>query len=129
MNRSRLVALTTTAALLSACASTVAVRPVASVPAKIDTVCIERNAEVLVDDLLPAIEAAFGRNGIATRIFDVSPAPCPYRDRELIGEANYALPSGIFGGGGISPDKWRGAAFKIDPMMDEMLARVKQPRS
>jgi hypothetical protein len=151
MNRFHL-AMLGVAALISSCASTVAVRPVVATPAKIDTVCIERNAEVLVDDLLPAVEAAFQRNGIATRVFDVSPAPCPYRvtyaasrrwdltpfmsdarisvyrERELIGEANYALPSGIFGGGGINPDKWRGTSFKIDPMMDQMLVTVKSPR-
>jgi hypothetical protein len=134
------------AALLAACASTMTVRPVPA--AKIETVCIERNAEVYVEDLLPAIENGFKRHGIATRVFDVSPAPCPYRvtyeasrrwdlkaflsdarislyrDRELIGEGTYALPSGVFGGGGINPDKWRDAAFKIDPVMDKMLAAV-----
>lgn len=137
------------AALLAACASTTTVRPVTA--SKIETVCIERNADVYVEDLLPAIEDAFRRNGIATRVFDVSPAPCPYRvtyaasrrwdlqafmsdarislyrDRELVGEATYALPSGVFGGGGISPDKWRSAAFKIDQIMDKMLAGLKAP--
>jgi hypothetical protein len=78
MNRLHLTILSI-AALASGCASTVAVRPVAITSAKIDTVCIERNAEVLVDDLLPAIEAAFQRNGIAARVCDVSPAACPYR--------------------------------------------------
>ncbi|WP_258187261.1 Sbal_3080 family lipoprotein [Variovorax sp. WS11] len=137
------------AALLTACASTSTVRPVSG--AKFETVCIERNADVYVEDLLPAIEDAFRRNGIATRVFDTSPAPCPYRvtyaasrrwdlkpfmsdarislyhDRELVGEATYALPSGVFGGGGINPDKWRGASFKIDPILDKMLASLKSP--
>lgn len=137
------------ALLLAACASTTTVRPITVT--KIDTVCIERNADVYVDDLLPAIEEAFKRNGIATRVFDVSPAPCPYRltyaasrrwdlkvfmadarivlyrDRELVGEATYALPSGVFGGGGINPEKWRGAAYKIDPIMDKMLVGLKAP--
>jgi len=47
--------------------------------AKTEIVCIERNADVYVEDLLPAIEDAFKLNGIATRVLDVSPAPCPYR--------------------------------------------------
>lgn len=146
MNISRLLVLWP-AAIVAACASTTTVRPVTA--ANIGTVCIERNAEVNVEDLLPAIEEAFKRHGIATRVFDVSPAPCPYRvtyaasrrwdlkafmsdarislfrDRELVGEATYALPSGVFGGGGINPDKWRGAAFKIDPIMSKMLEGIK----
>jgi len=139
------------AVLATGCASTVTVKPLAASSAAINLVCIERNEDVYVDDLLPAIEAAFRRNGIETRVFDVAPAPCPYRvtysasrrwdlkpfmsdarislyrDRELLGEASYSLPSGVFGGGGINPDKWRGAAYKIDPIMDQMLATVKQP--
>lgn len=141
-------ALCVLALALTGCASVVTVKPAPR--EAIDTVCIERNLDVGVEDLLPAMEAAFKRNGIATRVFDVSPAPCPYRvtytasrrwdftafmsdahislyrDRELIGEAVYTGPSGIFGGGGINPDKWRGAAFKIDPPMDQMLASVRK---
>lgn len=152
MNRSISRAFLVTA-LVSGCASTVAVKPVKTPASEIDAVCIERNEEVLVDDLLPVIEAAFRRNGIEARVFDTSPAPCQYRvkytasrrwdltpflsdarisiyqNRELIGEATYSLPSGIFGGGGINPDKWRGTAFKIDPIMDQMLIAVRRSRS
>lgn len=133
------------AALLAGCASTVTVRPVT---AKLDAVCIERNPEVEVADLLQVIEAGFKRHGIEAKIFEGSPAPCPYRvtytasrrwdftaflsdadislyrDRELIGQATYSLPGGIAGGGGINPDKWKSTAFKIDPIMDRMLVSV-----
>ncbi len=138
--------------VLSACSSTTLVKPVTAPTVAIDVACIERNDDVYVDDLRPAIEAAFLRNGIRTRVFDAAPAPCPYRvtysasrrwdltafmsearislyqDRELMGEAIYSLPSGVFGGGGINPDKWRGAAYKIDPLMDKMLAGARRPR-
>lgn len=134
-----------TVALLAGCAITTNVRPVS---AKLDQVCIERNAEVQVDDLLSVIESNFKRRGIETKVYDASPAPCPYRvtytasrrwdgtaflsdaeisllrDKEVIGRAEYHLPAGIFGGGGANPDKWRGTAFKIDPLMDQMLASV-----
>lgn len=133
------------ATLLTGCASTVTVRPVT---AKLNVVCIERNSEVEVADLLQVIETNFKRHGIEVKVFDVSPAPCTYRatyaasrrwdftaflsdadislyrDRELIGQATYALPGGIAGGGGMNPDKWKSTAFKIDPIMNQMLASV-----
>ena len=61
MNRSISRAFLVTA-LVSGCASTVAVKPVKTPASEIDAVCIERNEEVLVDDLLPVIEAAFRRH-------------------------------------------------------------------
>jgi hypothetical protein len=136
------IAFITLATLIAACTATTNVRPVRT---KLDQVCIERNPTVEVTDMLDAIEANLNRHGIKTRVFDVSPAPCQYRltydasrrwdisaflsdaqisilqDRELIGRAEYQLPAGIFGGGGANPNKWRGTAFKIDPVMDQML--------
>ena len=134
-------------AALSGCAITTSVKPVASAPA--DAVCIEMNRDVLVPDLLGVIEAGFKRNGYATQVVDQSPAQCPvrvtytasrrwdgvsflsdadismFRDRELIGQATYQLPAGVFGGGGANPNKWKSTAFKIDPLLDQMLAVVK----
>ncbi len=132
----------TLTALIAGCTATTNVRPVR---AKLDQVCIERNPTVEVTDMLNVIEANLNRHGIKTRVFDVSPAPCQYRltydasrrwdvssflsdaqitileDREVIGRAEYHLPAGISGGGGANPNKWRGTAFKIDPVMDQML--------
>lgn len=139
------ITLIAAAALLTGCAITTNVKPVS---AKLDQVCIERNAEVRVDDLLGVIESNFKRRGVETKVYDTSPAPCLYRvtytasrrwdvtlflsdaeilllrDKEVIGRAEYHLPAGILGGGGANPDKWRGTAFKIDPLMDQMLASV-----
>ena len=136
------VAVITLATLIAACTATTNVRPVRT---KLDQVCIERNPTVELSDMLDVIEANLKRHGIKTRTFDMSPAPCQYRltydgsrrwdvssflsdaqitileDREVIGRAEYHLPAGIFGGGGANPNKWRGTAFKIDPVMDQML--------
>lgn len=147
MNRTSIIA--AAALLLAGCGTTTSIKQAQRTPDRISAVCIERNADVLSADLLPAIESAFARNGIQTRVVSVESTPCPYRvtytgsrrwdgvfflsdarislfhNRDLIGEAMYSLPSGIFGGGGISPNKWRGASYKIDPLMDQMLAGAK----
>lgn len=147
MNRTSIIA--AIALLMAGCGTTTSIKQAQRTTDRINSVCIERNADVLSADLLPAIESAFARNSIQTRVVSVESAPCPYRvtyagsrrwdgvfflsdarislfyNRELIGEAKYSLPSGIFGGGGISPDKWRGASFKIDPLMDQMLSAVR----
>lgn len=99
--------------------------------------------------MVQVLEAGLKRNGVEARVFDAAPAPCPYRltytasrrwdgtlflsdadisllrGTEVIGRAEYHLPAGIFGGGGANPDKWRGTAFKLDPLIDQMLASVK----
>ncbi|MEO6024074.1 MAG: Sbal_3080 family lipoprotein [Burkholderiales bacterium] len=135
------------AALLSGCAATTSIQ---RVRAKLDQVCIERNPQVEVYDLLEVIEANLRRHKIETRVFDVSPAPCPYRltydasrrwdlkaflsdaqillqhDHEIIGRAEFHWPAGVFGAGGPNPEKWRGTAFKIDPIMDQMLADIEK---
>ena len=142
----RFLAIAPALLVLIACQTT-SVRPVVMpVAERIEEVCIERNNSVEVADFLQVMEAGFNRNGVRTRIFDSSPAPCPvrvtytatrrwdfvaflsnarisiYRDHELVGEATYDLPSGAFGGGGADPGKWRSTAQKIDPPMDQMLA-------
>lgn len=146
MMNARHVLVLAAALTLGACQTTT-VRPVVvPVSERIEEVCIERNPNVEVSDFLPVMEGGFRRNGVRTRVFDISPAPCPfrvtytatrrwdfvaflsnarisiYREHELVGELTYDLPSGAFGGGGADPAKWRSTAEKIDPLMDQMLA-------
>lgn len=67
---------------MTACASTTTVRLVPG--GKTEIVCIERNADVYVEDLLPAIEDAFKLNGIATRVLDVPLLPVHAASRMLL---------------------------------------------
>lgn len=141
----KLASIVILATLLTSCAATTSVQPVRT---KIDQVCIERNSTVEVSDFLDVIVAGLRRHGIDSRVFDVSPAPCPYRltydasrrwdfkaflsdasilllrDREIIGRAEFHWPAGVFGAGGPNPEKWRGTAFKIDPILDQMLGEL-----
>ncbi len=122
---------------------------VSPVPARgypISLLCIERNPDVVVEDLLPVIEQGVARHGIATRIVDAPiPAECDYtlwyaaRRRwdirpvlgyvelrvrlqgETIGTATYlSRPS-------LSPLKWRSTESKIGPVIDELLGQFPPP--
>jgi hypothetical protein len=138
----RNAALALLAALASACASTTTeVRPLPASGYEIDTLCIERNPDVKVEDLLAVIEAGVTRRGIAARTIDPPvPADCDYtlwytarrrwdirpvlgyaelrvRHRgEMIGSATYlSRPS-------LSLFKWRSTEAKIGPVLDELFA-------
>jgi hypothetical protein len=127
--------------LLTGC-TTVEVRPVPAAGYPIAALCIERNPDVVVEDLLPVIEAGVARHGIEARVVD-APAPeeCGYtlwygakrrwdirpvlgsvelrvRYRgETIGSATWlARPS-------LSPFKWRSTETKIGPVLDELFAQ------
>ena len=137
----RAVVLLVLLAFASAC-TTVEVSPVPARGYPMTLVCIERNPEVVVDDLLLVIERGVARHGIASRVVAAPfPAECDYtlwygaRRRwdirpvlgyvelrvrfrgEAIGSATYlARPS-------LSPFKWRSTEAKIGPVIDELFAQ------
>jgi len=128
-------------ALASAC-TTVDVNPVPARGYPISLLCIERNPEVVVDDLLAVIEQGVTRHGLRSRIVDAPfPEDCEYtlwyvahrrwdirpvlgyvelrvRYRgETIGSATYlSRPS-------LSPFKWRSTESKIGPVIDALFAQ------
>ena len=128
-------------AALFAC-TTVEVSPVPAGGYPIAQLCIERNPDVVVEDLLAVIEQGVARHGIEARVVDApAPADCDYtlwytaRRRwdirpvlgqvelrvryrgETIGSATWlAEPS-------LSPFKWRSTESKIGPVIDELLAQ------
>lgn len=51
-----------------------------------------------------------------------------YHAQELIGAANYKLPTGIFGGGGMNPAKWNSTKEKLDPLLYELFRNYSSPK-
>jgi len=133
------VALFVAVAGLLAC-TTVEVSPVPARGFPIAQLCIERNPDVVVEDLLDVIVQGVTRHGIEPRVVDAPvPAECDYtlwytgRRRwdirpvlgyvelrvryrgETIGTASYVLrPS-------LSLFKWRSTEAKLGPVLDELL--------
>lgn len=111
----------------------------------IQTLCIERNPDVQVEDFLAVVEQGVARHGIATRVVDPPiPDDCEYtlwytaRRRwdihpvlgyaelrvryagQTIGSASYLQsPS-------LSLFKWRSTESKIGPLIDQMFAAYPQ---
>jgi hypothetical protein len=122
--------------------TTLQVSPVPARGYPIALLCIERNPDVVVEDLLSVIEQGVARHGIASRTVEAPiPAECDYtlwytaRRRwdirpvlgyvelrvrfrgETIGSAIYlSRPS-------LSLFKWRSTEAKIGPVIDELLGQ------
>ncbi len=137
----RRLALAAALACAAACTS-LDVQPVPAAGYPIERLCIERNPNVVVEDLLPVIESGVARHGIAARVVQApAPADCEYtlwydakrrwdirpvlgwvelrvRHRgETIGGATWvARPS-------LSPFKWQSTATRIGPVLDELFAQ------
>jgi hypothetical protein len=104
-------------------------------------VCIERNAKVVVEGFLPAVEEGFRRHGIQTVVYDPPvPSKCQYvltytarqswdivrfmryaelrlRDGEkTIGTATYRHR------GGFGLNKWASTESKMQRLIDQLLA-------
>jgi hypothetical protein len=104
-------------------------------------VCIERNAKVIVEDFLPAVEDGFRQHGIQTAVYDPPlPPQCQYvltytarqswdivrfmsyaevrlRDSEkTIGTATYRHR------GGFGLNKWASTESKMRPVIDKLLS-------
>jgi hypothetical protein len=126
--------------MLSACTS-VTVLAVDSAKHPIDTVCIERNDAVVVDDFLAVVEQGFIRHGLETAVYDGNlPESCeyslwytaergwdiaPYLDfvelrlkqrGKTIGTATYRH------SGGFGFNKWNSTKSKMNPVIDKLLA-------
>lgn len=132
---------------LSACTA-LSVQPLAGSP-RVDSICIQRNPDVIRSDMLPTVEKGFQMHGISTTVFDgAAPDGCDFvatytatqtwdmamvlKDAEIwIHRNGQQVAYGNFhlrGGGGFSLTKWTGAEAKILPMIDDMLAEYeKQP--
>lgn len=140
----RAAVLLATLAAAAAC-TTVEVSPVPASGYPIARLCIERNPDVVVEDLLPVIEQGVARHGIEPRVVDAPvPADCDYtlwysaRRRwdirpvlgyvelrvryrgETIGSASWlARPS-------LSLLKWRSTESKVGPLLDQLLHQFPQ---
>ncbi len=130
-----------TASALAGCTS-LDVKKLPSQPANIDCVCIMKNADMNVDDLVQVVQEGFARHGLPTKLIDGSmPAECHYvlqytADRwwdmaPYMVDAKLTLThDGVFvasghyhlnGHGGLDLAKWAGTASKLNPVIDQML--------
>ncbi len=134
---------------LSGC-TTVSVKPVKPANYKITKVCIKNNPRVIVPDFANILEEGFKRHGIDAETYNEIPASCEFsltyiatqkwdgtmilndvhlalfKGSLLIGALDRDAPSGIFGGGGFSLNKWGSARSKMDPLMDKFLSGFPQ---
>lgn len=128
---------------ISGCAIQTTVQPIPP-NQPIAEICILENPKVIISDFLPVIQEGIQRNGLRSKVFREIPNTCTYvleyvafqkwdftpfmseanirlyHAQEIVGTANYKLPSGIFGGGGINPAKWNSTKEKLDPLLDEL---------
>ena len=115
-------------------------------------VCIEENPSVKIPEMVSLIEDGFSRHGIASKVYISIPESCEYfvkytatqrwdfkpflsdariavyREGLLIGFAERQGTRGVFGGGGMAPDKWASAKTKVDPLMDRLLEGFRKTR-
>ncbi|MFC1815550.1 Sbal_3080 family lipoprotein [Thermodesulfobacteriota bacterium] len=130
-------------ALLNGCAIQKVVHPLPPNSA-ITEVCILENPKVTIPDFLQIVQDGIERNGLRSRVYREIPTTCSYvleyvafqrwdftlfmseaeiklyHQRELVGSTSYKLPTGIFGMGGINPEKWNSTKEKLDPLLDEL---------
>lgn len=95
--------------------------------------------------MLSVIEKSINNNGYIAKSYNQVPNNCQFvlsyvayqkwdgtaflsqaaislrKDNQLIGDVLYKTPNGIFGGGGINPEKWSSTESKISPLMDQLL--------
>jgi hypothetical protein len=111
-------------------------------PAKIDCVCIKKNADMNVDDLVQVVQERFAKHGLTTKLIDgPMPADCHYMleytadrwwdlapymvdARLTITKDGAYLSSGHYhlnGHGGLDLGKYAGTASKLNPVIDQML--------
>lgn len=135
-----------TIVLVSGCSVTRNVNSAASQIEAGSTICIEVNSRVSEPDILNVIEKSIINNGFNASVHTEVPDSCGYkliyvayrkwdfssflskaniklyRSKRLIGSVDYQLPNGVFGGGGINPEKWASTEEKISPLMNELLS-------
>ena len=131
------------AAICAGC-TTMQVQPLESTGEKIDFVCIKTNPKVIVPEFDSIIAEGFLRHGIATKVYPEIPSKCVYsldytatqawdfvlylKDARLDlykGDALAAYASfHLIGGGGFDFSKWDSTSTKINPLIDQLLAKV-----
>jgi len=145
MHHSRIIITVFAFSLLSACSITKNVRSAASEIQAGDTICIEVNPRVTEPDILNVIEQSIIDSGLVAEVHTKAPESCElkltyvayrkwdfssflskanimlYKQSRLIGSVEYQTPNGIFGGGGVNPEKWASTESKISPLMNELL--------
>lgn len=118
----------------------------------ITEVCIEENPSVKIPEMISLIEDGFSRHGIQSKVYITIPDSCDYFVKYtatqrwdfkpflsdariavynrglLIGFAERQGTRGVFGGGGMAPDKWASAKTKVDPLMDRLLEGFRRVR-
>jgi hypothetical protein len=129
--------------LIAGCSIQTAVQ---SIPPQtsISEICILENPKVIISDFLPVVQEGVSRHGLRGSVYREVPSDCEYvlqyvayqrwdftafmseasiklyRDKKLIGNVSYETPTGIFGGGGANPAKWKSTKEKLDPLLDEL---------
>ncbi len=123
----------------------VSVEPLAEKP---QHMCIKRNPKVIIEDFVPVLQAGLRRHGIESTLYDSVPLSCsqimeytarrswdmaPYlstadlliRDRQdrRLAKAHYHLRAK----GGFSLLKWASVESKMNPVIDQLLARAVVP--
>ncbi|MGP3593163.1 Sbal_3080 family lipoprotein [Vagococcus sp. WN89Y] len=108
----------------------------------INRICIQKNDAVKVSDLLPVVQQRLKYHNIESVVFtDTRPENCPWimnytarrtwdvvpylsfaeftvnRDGVQVASAHFHLRAG----GGLSLMKWRGTAYKINPVIDRLV--------
>jgi hypothetical protein len=149
MKTSKIIALLFVSLLLtSSCAIKKNVSPVNREIEAGATICIELNPDVLEQDILGVIKSGISRNGFKATVYKKIPDTCKYSMKyaayqkwdfttflsyaniqlfdvdELIGSVEYGLPSGVFGSGGINPEKFSGTDEKISPLIDRLFVKL-----
>ena len=129
--------------LIAGCAIETLVQPV-PLQKSITEICILENTKVIISDFLQVVQDGISRHGLRSSVYREMPNDCVYvleyvayqrwdftlfmseamirlyRDKQLIGSISYKTPTGIFGGGGANPAKWKSTKEKLDPLLDEL---------
>ena len=132
--------------LLTGCSITKRVVPPVDPIEKGASICIEINSLVIEEDVLAVIQSGVRRNGFRPRLYRKVPDDCRYSltyvahqkwdfvkilssadirlfdENELIGSVEYRLPAGIFGSGGVNPEKFESTDGKLSPLIDQLFA-------
>jgi hypothetical protein len=129
--------------LIAGCSIQTVVEPIPP-QTQISEICILENSKVIISDFLPIVQEGISRHGLRSSVYREVPSNCVYvleyvayqkwdftlfmseasiklyRDKKLVGTVSYKTPTGIFGGGGANPSKWKSTKEKLDPLLDEL---------
>jgi hypothetical protein len=136
--------------LIAGCSIQTLVEPIPP-QTSISEICILENPKVIISDFLPVVQENISRHGLRSSVYRQVPSDCVYvldyvayqrwdftlfmsdasiklyRDKKLVGSVSYQTPTGIFGGGGANPAKWKSTKEKLDPLLDELFKNYPGP--